>query len=1736
NSTGPSFFSRKRLTGIATSSYNATTAGYDAVDSWAFTSEYLDATDLADPSDKVLALMSLKRTGKAGDTSIALAPISFTYATLPNRVDATENILPLSRPRISTIVSETGAVTRVTLSGQECVRSEVLNAAPDTNTRSCYPQFWHINGAEKASIDWFNKYRVLAVAVSDPAAHNEAVEHAYSYSGAAWHHSDDPFTPAAERTWSDWRGYRQVTAWTGATNVTRSRTVSLYLQGMDGDKNQTGAAKSVSVAPLSSPALGIAAITDKDEYAGQLRQQVTYDGNTAISASANDPWSKETATQSAPDAAAHIARYVRTEKAYSYTYLTVPQTWRKRQTTTTYDSYGMPVTVEDSGDAAKANDETCSRTWYARGGDFTNLVSRVRTVGRACATADSALSLPASMSPTAPARGDVLSDVATVYDTANATTWSADQTPTKGLPTWTGRATGYPATGDRAPSGWQKLSATTYDTLGRPLTVSDASTNPASTIAYTPTDAGPLTKTITADAKQYKTTSFLDPRRGLPLRVYDPNSKKTESAYDALGRLTQVWLPNRVSGSQAASYKFAYQLNTADPSWVSTSTLKKDGETYNTGYTLYDALLRPLQTQSPTPQGGRLLTDTRYDTRGLAYESYADLFESAAAPDGVYKRAEYGGSPTQIRTVLDGAGRATSSTLYVFGVKKWSTTTSYTGDSVATTGLDGGSAKRVITDVRGQTTETRTYAGTSPADTAYGTGPGASYTTTKSDYELDGKQKTLTGPDNTTWSYTYDLFGRQAKSSDPDTGASTTEFDVLDRPTKTTDSTNTSILTGYDELGRVTGTWKNTRTDANQLTGYTYDTLLKGLPTSSTRYIGGKAGSAYTQTVTVYDTLDRATETQLQLPSTDPFVTAKQPTTLTFGSFYNVDGTLQQTKEPALGGLPSEIVEYRYDDLGNVTSMPGYLRNVSYSALAQPQQLTLGTGSPDLKNTYVTNVYEEGTGRLTRSHVTDQTHPYMLQDLNYTYDQTGNVTKISDPTLLGGSSSADTQCFVYDGYQRLTEAWTPTSQNCADNRSAANLSGPAPYWSSYTYNTAGQRTSETAHKSTGDAKTTYCYTKTAQPHTLSGTTTGTDCAAPQKTYQYDATGNTVKRPGVKNPQDLTWTPEGQLNKLTENGVATDYIYSADNSLLIRATQNGERVLYAGATELHLRADGTVWAQRYYSAGGVTAALRTNQSGTNKLTYLTGDNHGTSSLALNPDTAQTFIKRYTTPFGADRGTPLFGPWPDDKGFLGKTRDATTGLTHIDARQYDPTTGQFLSVDPVLDPANPQTLNGYSYAANNPVTFSDPTGLWLDDGTGHNEPRPGGGGGGQSPKPGVPTGGTVGGDGCYYHCPKSNDGGILGQNRDDTRDARQQLYAAVSYYSSSEAQEEAWLEAYRQKMGEEYRKHGSYVDTNVTLSVAANICFSHQEIKCSGAMRKYFSDLEFARSQAIGPLPSGPLPNGVSLKINSKSGVGKSLRARPCKCFLAGTDVLMADGKTTKNIEDVELGDKVLATDPKTGETGPREVTRLIRTEGDKNFNDLSIATPDGIEHLTATHEHPFWSPSEHDWVPADDLKPGMTLRTDDGSTVIVTGNRAFTKQARTYNLTVDNLHTYYVLAGETPVLVHNSSCSTAPESYVNRHGKLTNGTYTVSYPAMLKHLPGSAGPTKSVFLKGVNAEKATLDAAAYADTHGLWVGNKAKVYVENGPVGVIGRTGELTHYINVYRNNRGAIHGSPGGAP
>ncbi|MEW1640208.1 Hint domain-containing protein [Streptomyces sp. NPDC093801] len=158
--------------------------------------------------------------------------------------------------------------------------------------------------------------------------------------------------------------------------------------------------------------------------------------------------------------------------------------------------------------------------------------------------------------------------------------------------------------------------------------------------------------------------------------------------------------------------------------------------------------------------------------------------------------------------------------------------------------------------------------------------------------------------------------------------------------------------------------------------------------------------------------------------------------------------------------------------------------------------------------------------------------------------------------------------------------------------------------------------------------------------------------------------------------------------------------------------------------------------------------------------------------------------------------------------------------------------------------------------------------------------------------------------------------------------------------------------------------------------------------------------------------------------SAARVGKS-KPGVCKnSFVSGTRVLLADG-TSKPIEELKPDDKVLATDPETGETTTETVTAAIRTEDDKEYVDLTIETVDGPQTITTTDHHPFWSESDREWRDAETLIPGTHLRTADGESVTLTSARTYRTHLVTHNLTVAALHTYYVLAGATPVLVHNA---------------------------------------------------------------------------------------------------------------
>ncbi|WP_255293220.1 Hint domain-containing protein, partial [Streptomyces niveus] len=155
-----------------------------------------------------------------------------------------------------------------------------------------------------------------------------------------------------------------------------------------------------------------------------------------------------------------------------------------------------------------------------------------------------------------------------------------------------------------------------------------------------------------------------------------------------------------------------------------------------------------------------------------------------------------------------------------------------------------------------------------------------------------------------------------------------------------------------------------------------------------------------------------------------------------------------------------------------------------------------------------------------------------------------------------------------------------------------------------------------------------------------------------------------------------------------------------------------------------------------------------------------------------------------------------------------------------------------------------------------------------------------------------------------------------------------------------------------------------------------------------------------------------------------GIGQAAKfLAKCHSFLPGTGVLLADG-THRAIEDIDVGDTVVTTDTKTGQTVKKKVVSTITTEDDKDFTEITISTDDDYSSIVATDTHPFWVPELKKWVPAGDLNPGQWLRTSTGTHVQITATTHYTKRQRTHDLTIQDIHAYYVLAGATPILVHN----------------------------------------------------------------------------------------------------------------
>ena len=895
----------------------------------------------------------------------------------------------------------------------------------------------------------------------------------------------------------------------------------------------------------------------------------------------------------------------------------------------------------------------------------------------------------------------------------------------------------------------------------------------------------------------------------------------------------------------------------------------------------------------------------------------------------------------------------------------------------------------------------------------------------------------------------------------------TSVYDDAGQLTSTTDSAGKSLRYDYDILGRKTAVYEG----QTQLAGWTYDTVAKGLQTASTRYVGG---NAYTNEVTAYDGVGRPTAVKTIVPAVEGNLAGTYETK----TKYAHDGSVSAVDLPAAGGLPTEKLQYTYTRTGQPEYLAGttqYVKEAKYNEYSQPAEIMLDTvATSGQKWVQLTYQYEADTRRLSETAaVRHTTSDAYAGHAKYRYDAVGNVTSILEaPTNFttdtdgnitslpnNNPASVDYQCFTYDHRRQLTEAWAGTAK-CAAAPSTSVIGGPAGYWQSFTYDAAGNRTSETEHTASGNTVSTYNYPQGG--HTLRSVTSTGPSGQQLQEFDYDTTGNMTRRLIGGTTHGMTWDAEGRLATDTAGGQSTTYIHDADGNRLLRK-EPGANTLYLGAQEVQLNTStSTVSGTRRYALGGQVVAVRTTAG----LTWQAGDHQGTQTLSISSSTL-AMTQRRTSPFGESRGTPPPG-WPDDRGFVGGVSDKT-GLTHLGAREYDPSTGRFISADPVMALDDPQQINGYAYGNSNPATFSDATGLLRED----DHPICVGIYGDCGIDSTTLAGSAIHGE--YTHEQLAGMGVLVEQKQEALRAAG---ITEEDYRKAQEMERQTWVDVALEAGGELLKEVLGIND------MAA--CFGEGDFGACATM-------------VLGALPIGKIlqapkiikalgraVDAVRTFIKQQdwmSGILGRARAalKGCNSFTPSTQVLMADG-SHKALSDIQVGDQVLATDPETGVTAAKTVANVIIGNGTKHL--VEITTQTGT--VTATDGHPFWLPTEHRWATADELHPGSTLQTAVGDQVKAVAVRKWTAQQRVYNLTIADVHTYYVLAGAAPVLVHNCGETTS----IYRTSPIGRGSSELDNGLDPNHFPRTSDGSFDGAAHFGNEKTATEWARVSADTHGV----------------------------------------------
>lgn len=529
---------------------------------------------------------------------------------------------------------------------------------------------------------------------------------------------------------------------------------------------------------------------------------------------------------------------------------------------------------------------------------------------------------------------------------------------------------------------------------------------------------------------------------------------------------------------------------------------------------------------------------------------------------------------------------------------------------------------------------------------------------TKYHYNLKNELETVIDPNQHQTAYEYDGNGNINKITNAKGKSTHFKYNGKNQITQETDPLNNTTSYQYDENGEL----KLVQTAKGDSIEYKIDQEAP----SSTVVVNGKIMWRYTK------------------DGDDQLIYGENESTLKRISYYD-NGLLKSIDKGDIDGDIS--YEYLGDEYVSSVSFPGFKR---YNTLSFEPDDAYNTKQIKLNGDVLASfTYDDATGqlkdtnfengsKLSKVYQSGRIQEETLSLLNtaewnkftYEYDANNNIKSILQ-------NSINKVNYNYDALNQLT-------QEAYDNMQM-----------DYTYDEVGNRLTKTEKKAGKTESTTYRYNDANQLTYVN-----------DQVYTYDKDGN-LTNDGVNTYE---WDAFDQLTKVknSDGTVIAEYGYDEKGRRTYSKDSNGS-IFYAydgDSNRVLYEKDSSSYAVKSYVYDDNGHPLTMIYEG-HKYHYLTnyrGDVLGMTDESGNEVASYTYDAwgNILTQSGKMASKNPYR-------YAGYRYDEDTKLYYLMARYYNSDTGVFLSLDPVRgDTMNPLTLNGYSYANNNPVMNVDPDG--------------------------------------------------------------------------------------------------------------------------------------------------------------------------------------------------------------------------------------------------------------------------------------------------------------------------------------------------------------------------------------------------------------------------------------------